>query len=349
MIILIDGWSGSGHSVLRGLLDGHPNLFCSPIHDYIPVAFFEDLGDPIWYEYKDYEQLRRILAAKSGYYRVERYASNKKFPFDYAKDQRGYIDIDFDFYEFDKRWSQKILQYEKWTPELICETIYDSMMQGFCNYPIPRENIQHYVALGQPPPTDPVKFFDKFPNGKLLYMNRDVEGLVASHVTRKPIPGEYGTLNRSKRVASKRIAEGLVETIIEKHKLLEEFAKRNPEKAKIVYFKQLVENPTDTMHDVADFLNIPFTDHLTYFSVLGKERLTGAGKKYIGKILDSPEDLLSKEDLFAICLKKRNATSYLLGVFSNPVFTVRIIYRNMRFFLGRIFHKVRKLIKIILE
>lgn len=48
MIVIIDGFSSSGHSVLRGLLDGHPNIFCSPVHDYTLIAFCENTTNSLW-------------------------------------------------------------------------------------------------------------------------------------------------------------------------------------------------------------------------------------------------------------------------------------------------------------
>jgi Sulfotransferase family len=329
MIILIDGWSGSGHSVLRGLLDGHPNLFCSPVHDFIPVAFFEDWEDPVWYEYKDIEQLRRILAAKSGYYRIEKYANNKRFHIDYAKEQRGYLTFDFDFHEFDKKWSQKIFEYDQWHPELLCETIYKSMLDTIKNYQISKDDIRGFVALGEPNVEDPTKFCTFFPHGKLIYMQRSPEGLIATFTTRVEIPEEFHTRNRQYLTPSGVINQGMVQRILRKDDLVREFARKNPQRAMIVTFDEIIENTENVMPRVADFLNIPLTDSLTYFSVLGEKKLTGSGKNYIGKILDRPEDLLSEKDLLAIRLKKGSLNTYLSEIISHPALAMKFISKEI--------------------
>lgn len=97
MIVLIDGYWGSGKSVLRGLLDGHPNLFVSPIQDSLPGAFATDNSGIDWLKHKDSEYLRKLLAEKSLYYRIERFAMNQKMQLDFSSKNRTYIEIDIDF------------------------------------------------------------------------------------------------------------------------------------------------------------------------------------------------------------------------------------------------------------
>ncbi len=75
MIIHVDGWWGGGKSLLRGLLDGHLEIFCSPIHDIISLAFQNETNESEWLIYKDTEYLRTLLASKGRYYRIERFVN----------------------------------------------------------------------------------------------------------------------------------------------------------------------------------------------------------------------------------------------------------------------------------
>ena len=40
--LLIAGSKGSGKGLIRGLLDGHPELFVSPFHELVFDSFYQD-------------------------------------------------------------------------------------------------------------------------------------------------------------------------------------------------------------------------------------------------------------------------------------------------------------------
>jgi hypothetical protein len=135
-------------------------------------------------------------------------------------------------------------------------------------------------------------------------MNREPEGLIASHVTREPIPEEYTTLFRLEAVAHKCISDGMVEKILEMHKLFDEFSNRMPDRVKVVHFKELLSNRIAVVEGICEFLGIPYTDSLNYFTIMGKRETTGTNKNYLSEELDCPEYLLSKEDLNEIHKRK---------------------------------------------
>ncbi len=87
MLIQIDGWFGSGKSALCTLLDGHPDVFCSPIHDYSYAAFLNQGDEFDWIKTRHIEILRKVLA-RTQYYRFEKIFWDGFIVFDFSTDQK---------------------------------------------------------------------------------------------------------------------------------------------------------------------------------------------------------------------------------------------------------------------
>lgn len=45
MFLNIDGWFGSGKGVLWTLLQGHPDVYCSPLHDFSFINLVMESND----------------------------------------------------------------------------------------------------------------------------------------------------------------------------------------------------------------------------------------------------------------------------------------------------------------
>jgi len=95
--LLLAGNKGSGKGLIRGLLDGHPQLFVSPYHELIFQSFF---GKGAEY---DIESFRTFLASNGGYYQLERlfYEEQRNVHIAAGIKDQG-IDIDFYLYSFDR-------------------------------------------------------------------------------------------------------------------------------------------------------------------------------------------------------------------------------------------------------
>ena len=133
MMILIDGFWGSGKTTLRYLLDGHSKLKVSPSQESIISAFERNKDKAKYYSYKDIRLIREFLAT-SYYYNLE------------LESSEGYLDHDinrktllFDFYEFEKYWINKLRNIDQWDNEKIIDTIYSSVIKFYYkteNFPL---------------------------------------------------------------------------------------------------------------------------------------------------------------------------------------------------------------------
>ncbi|MFQ1947821.1 hypothetical protein ACK35A_20620 [Aeromonas veronii] len=71
MLINIDGWFAGGKSVLWSLLDGHPDVFVNPVHDYSFSLLLTHDDSEEWIKKKYSTTLRKTLAMAE-YFKLEK-------------------------------------------------------------------------------------------------------------------------------------------------------------------------------------------------------------------------------------------------------------------------------------
>ena len=71
MLILVDGFAGSGKTILRSLLDGHDELLVSPSQECLISSFHRNFKKSKFFIYKDISLLRKYLI-DSYYYNLEK-------------------------------------------------------------------------------------------------------------------------------------------------------------------------------------------------------------------------------------------------------------------------------------
>jgi hypothetical protein len=298
MIISLDGWWGSGKSVLRGLLDGHPEVFSSPIHEVVPISFMNEHDQNEWLSFKDTEYLRRLLAHPGRYFRIERFAQNGRFQIDFSSEQRVYVPFEFDFYGFDRALFQSLILAKKWTINGIVETVYRTFAL-FLNHNTPGDHFRHFATMGEPHSAYYDSFRSNYPNGKVIYVDRATENIIATRCGRRPIKEDYRSNSGYANELKKLVETGEVQRIEAMRSKLIDLQNRYPDSFRVVGFDDLVLNTAETMRELATFLGIEYRPILTEYSFFGKE-LTCNGLRYIGRELDRAEDLLSETELRVI-------------------------------------------------
>ena len=94
--LFIGGAKASGKSVIRGLLDGHPQLFVSIFHEQIFQSLYEN--DSNLLKKKDIQQIRNLLASKGDYYQLERLTKRAFYYTVAGADHRRIDTKNFDHY-----------------------------------------------------------------------------------------------------------------------------------------------------------------------------------------------------------------------------------------------------------
>ncbi len=295
MLLQIDGWFGAGKSVLWMLIDGHPNVFCSPIHDYSYCAFLDQTDDLDWVKTKHTEILRKALA-RTQYYKFEKVFRDGFMSFEFSTNEIMKIPYNVDYYKFDKFFIDVLLQKDKWTLNDIAETLYSSIWKSHYQTSELQALPKYYASMSNPLYIDKYNHFPTiFPGGKSIQVRRSVEKIIATRSNRKPRPEDFKTWTFFSDAFDKRLADGEVEKILSFYDSYDELVKTYPDVFLVVDFLELVNNTEKTIKKVTDFLGIPLHPNLKIASYGGRE-LVYKGKKYIGEEHDDIDELLTKEE-----------------------------------------------------
>ncbi|ACF14592.1 hypothetical protein Ctha_2140 [Chloroherpeton thalassium ATCC 35110] len=295
MLIQIDGWFGAGKSVLWMLLDGHPDVFCSPIHDYAYCAFLDQSDNLDWVKTKHIEILRKALA-RTQYYKFEKVFRDGFMTFEFSTDDIMKIPYQVDYYKFDKLFIDKLLQKDSWTLSEITETLYHSIWESHYRSSENLAEPKFFASMSNALYIDKYHHFPViFPGGKSIQVRRRVEKIIATRSKRKPRPEDFKTWTFFSDPLEKRIAEGEVEKILSFYDQYDELVSKYPDVFMVVDFLDLVNDTEKAIAKVTEFLNIPFHPNLKIASYSGKE-LINNGKKYIGQENDNIDELLTKQE-----------------------------------------------------
>lgn len=298
-IALIDGWWGTGKSVLRGILDGHPEVFVSPIQDSLPGGFALDKTAPLWLKNRDIEALRELLAGHTCYYRIERFAQRQSIHNDTSKAQRVFADFHLDFNQMDALMVERLNQLSTWTPEAICTEIYQAFRESWSDYP-PVEPARWAVSMDNNRRSTPKYLMEHFPNARLLYVRRAPEGILATRAGRKPIASDYRSENWESLTVRQLIVQGEVERIVRMQQSVEALQKQYSDRILILDFEEIIVHYQTTAKKLAEFLGIADHASLYQFSYCGREIRTSNDEQFLGKVNDDPENILSRSELATI-------------------------------------------------
>jgi len=304
MLLQIDGWFGGGKSVLWTLLDGHPDVFCSPIHDFSFSAFLDQHDELDWVTTKHTEILRKILA-RTQYYKFEKVFLDGFVTLDFSSEDRLRIPVDYNFYNFDYNFIKSLCGMKSWSIEKIIDMLYYALYKDKSNNRNNKAQSLYFASMSNPLFIDHYKNIpDLFPNGKSIQVRRSVESILATRSNRKPMPEDFKTKVFYSDSLVKRIEQGEVEKIMSYYDKYDELEIEYPEKFFVVDFENITTQPEFIMNQVCSFLGINFIPAMKIASHSGKELICN-GKKYIGEAHDTIDKLLSNEEIEMIENRKR--------------------------------------------
>lgn len=339
MIVLIDGMPASGKGIIRGILDNHSDVFSNPFHDLLPLAFCTPDLDPKPMELKDTEWLRDRFSRYARYYRIERIANQKFFPLDIGGGKFQNFDVNLDFYEFDRILVQKLAD-QVWTPEFIIESAYKILGSQLSKANTPGKDIQ--ATLGDGDIGSPSRFLNRFPRAKLIYVRRDVKGIVAALCKRPPQPGNYRTVeNEHDKIFKDRVSSGIVHNSLNKAKEIERLKAVYPDRVLIVNFDDIFNNFEEVKASIEAFLDISPDESINEFSFNAQSMPHYEGRDYLSKPVDCPEDILSKKEIEVIDFLTKPELMKVMRIIMNKKMIVLIC----RSYLIRFMRTVKDFLK----
>lgn len=295
MLIQVDGWFGAGKSVLWMLLDGHPEVFCSPIHDYSYCSLIEQSDEHEWVKTKHIEILRKALA-KTQYYKLEKVFWDGFMSFPFSSHDLLKLPFLLDYYEFERKFSSSLMRLNNWTINQIVDTLYNSIADSIGDQDKPKQRPKYYASMSNALYIDSYKnIVHLLPGSKSIQVRRPVERIIATRSNRKPMPEDFKTKKFYSDSFDTRLAEGEVEKILAYYDKYDILVENHPATFMVMNFSELVMNTKVAMQKVTNFLGLNFHPNLLMASYNGKE-LEYNGKKYIGQENDDIDTLLTKQE-----------------------------------------------------
>lgn len=310
----------SGKSTLLRLLDGHPNLGVTPIHDVLINVFShfdpnketkdENNSFPF-----DLSNFREKLSLHTGYYYLE--ANQIGDPLttvgaSQGGDSHKYLD-GFNFYEFEREWVTKISEKTRVNQKQILLTILKSLFSQWGSYKFSKDKCKYVIGLGFCNEDNLKNLLTDVPNSKVIVLQRDPRGIVAA--------------NKVNGSVDQLLSRGDLFRWMEYNKFVQNMESKYKNRIHIVSFNDLISNTSKTMKHISEFLNIPRERILNHPTFAG-EKLEK--EKYIGQINDDWRDILNKREkniagLQMNMMKKHNANITELNTYVKSK-----LYHNFR-------------------
>jgi len=287
MIILIDGFWGSGKTVLRSLLDGHKDLYVSPSQESILSTFFRNQNKFDFFEYKDIRLIRELLI-ESYYYNLEHESINGYLDSDLKKEKKN-----FNFYEFENFWVSQLVKKKNWNYKSVLEVIYSSIIQFF--YDLPETPYQKKKVFVEDNSFESHEFFlNTFEDSKLIIVKKDIPNTIASLVNREVNERDYKSEGYKKFDFDHLVRKLNFPLKIRNNyeisdKLIEKFSQR----VLLTKFENLIFHTEEEMIKISNFLNIDFENILLEPTHFGEKILFNDSHLVIKKQKHEAKEIFS--------------------------------------------------------
>jgi hypothetical protein len=286
-MIYLYGWGGCGKSVLKRLLDGHQQLAVTPDHDTLINTFALDnvrgeIKDPRG-DSVDIESLRGLLNNSKYYFLQRVYEGIPSWMPTSANDQTAFDFEGFDFYEFEREWVKKVNQDRDYTPENILYRILQTLFEEWKPYEYNETQCDYFVGTGCKRKYPMRYLLETVQGSKVIFAYRDPRGIISTE----------GTRSKKDHGIDARLRSGEIFEILEQYTYAKLLKSKNPNRVHIVSFEDFILETSQTMPDIANFLEIDYDPILKKATFAGRDIETSSGESYIGEINDDWRDIMS--------------------------------------------------------
>lgn len=306
---MVTGGYACGKGTLLSLLEGHKDILAiAQWHDMLIDTFynFESLLKKYGKSFRGKDDriilLRRSLSCQD-YPMLEQYSIQKKIAFPISVDKYEFLDYNLDFYNQQKDFFEAVynLDNKNLTMPILLNLFVKTYIKNYKGINI--QNPKYFVSASDPGFYQFKELIANYPEIKIIYIKRN---WLIPYVTRL----EKLFRNTGENILNMFFTDPRLTGIIEAEHSCNEISKTYPNNFKIIEFKDLIENSAKIIKEVAQFLELEWSDILLRPTYMGKE-LTS--QKIIGKVLDTEENSsLSKFKIIQIKEAYRNRCEYIL-------------------------------------
>lgn len=269
--LLIAGAKASGKSIVRGILDGHPEVFASPFHELLTLGFDLSVKNHDGLENRDIQWLRESVLTKTKYHQLERMARQGHCYLDLGNGLPERINFEFDFYRFDKQWVDDLFQQESWNVGMVLSALARNFRDHF-KFPRLDRDSHLFATCSDGFSSTLTSFFDAFDSGKMIFVKREIKDVIGALCCRSKVPGDFRSRHFSRRTALETyLTKDFVETTAALFATATELKKRYPDNVLLLNFDEVFDDPDRIIFQIRDFLDISNAESLSEFTVLGKQ------------------------------------------------------------------------------
>ena len=308
-LVFVEGWAGSGKSVLLSLFDGHPDIFTSPVHDKLPYQLISYClpADDVF----DIRDIRRSLKSHM-YYNIEFNLNRGVVPVLLSSSANDVINVplDVDFYDLEKKWISRLYQSQtSLCPNDICIEFY-SVFSELLEKRRPNQK-KYFITMGDPRYQDKTRLLEVYPNSKLIYVRRPYIDICATRITRR------SPIGLPKQMFNKNFTDllfgGEIPAYLGFDKSLLDLTKLYPERVRIVDFNDLVLNTKECVESLSNFLELDnrYIDKLNE-PTLNSYLLKNESCSYIGNVNDTASTLMSSWQIKILLILQTALSSFRL-------------------------------------
>jgi len=302
MLLQVDGWVGSGKNVLMSLLEGHPDLYCNPVHDISHYAYNSESD---WQQSvkSTYTKTIGIEPPCNHFYQYGQSGREEVLCFNFAAGQVLKLPTN----GYHNKWNQTILTDQPGGDRCKAMHITSTCCRNLFHELNPKQPLpKYYATLTNGMYIDYYKNLPlNMPSSKTVHVRRDLAHTIATLCNR--IVGDEDLKNG--RIFTEAfincIDNGEIEQILHYFEKMDRLQRRFPQHFMKVNFCELVNTPELVMPAVAEFLGIEYTESMLVGSVQGKASERN-GPKYTTREPDYLDELLSVEEQRIVKARTRN-------------------------------------------
>lgn len=333
-VLLVEGWGGSGKSLLLSYLDSHPEIFAIPVHDKLVYDVLGLNSQSLHTNDKDIRHIRKILSSH-GYYNIEYNATREVIPvlLSTKKDDILEIPFKFSFEEFERSWKRAALETKSFTKGVLIDILYGAFYENAETHK-EKNKIKLFATMGDAKSCSPQKFLENYPLSKLVYVKRSVEELIAIRSNRKTPTGlSKGMFEKDFLTV---ILSGEIQRIIDYERKVHKASRLHPKNVFICDFDSLFSDTNRMISDVQAFAGCSVSKLAP--TMLGYD--LGTKSMNYGTQKNDVADLLLKphERELVILLEKIGRMSAILNAIILRICKItNFVVRIMRYVKKRIF------------
>lgn len=288
----------AGKAILLSLLEGAPDVFSTPLwHDNVSAALCTHSPAPeaipqelAWGIYGNNLHLTRFrnFLQHTEYSRLESVSLQKFYIFHLSNSEQKKVPCEFDFYAMDKKLASRIWHMENFTEQSIFSAIFSSLCEQF------HTNTDSYKFACSMPFNDFCdyeKIIRTFPDGKIIYIDRDITDALGSAILRKTklIDSDFSTELRNEALHGN---QAFLFELASRSKHVDDLQKIYPNNIFKIDFRELILNTKITIKKICQWMNIEFTNDMLKATFCGQvidDNATGIIHDDIRKLLTSAE------------------------------------------------------------